>query len=91
MPRQGNSKEPELVCKEKELDPAVEEEIKEGFFELRQKFKEDGESSIYISHVVLHDKHPIFKKLDIDTLKRLLTESSVIYLNENQVLYKAGT
>lgn len=35
----GNSnatkEEPELVCREKELDPNIEEEIKEGFFELR--------------------------------------------------------
>jgi hypothetical protein len=27
--------EPELVCREKELDPTVEDEIKDGFFELR--------------------------------------------------------
>jgi hypothetical protein len=27
--------EPELVCREKELDPSVEDEIKDGFFELR--------------------------------------------------------
>jgi len=75
--------EPELVCREKELDPNIEEEIKEGFFELKQKFKEAGESSIYVSHVVLHAKHPIFSKLDLDTLKQLLTESSVIYLNKD--------
>lgn len=72
--------EPELICKEKELDPSIEEEIKDGFYELKQKFKETGESSIYVSHVVLHAKHPIFSKLEIDTLKNLLTESSIIYL-----------
>ena len=27
--------EPELVCREKELDPSIEEEIKDGFFELK--------------------------------------------------------
>ena len=27
--------EPELVCREKELDPSIEDEIKDGFFELR--------------------------------------------------------
>jgi hypothetical protein len=27
--------EPELVCTEKELDPTIEDEIKDGFFELR--------------------------------------------------------
>jgi hypothetical protein len=72
--------EPELVCREKEIDPSVEDEIKDGFFELRQKFKESGESSIYISHIVLHEKHPIFSKMDVETLKTLLTESSIIYL-----------
>jgi len=58
---------------------------------LKQKFKEAGESSIYVSHVVLHAKHPIFSKLDLDTLKQLLTESSVIYLNKDQILYRAGS
>jgi hypothetical protein len=73
--------EPELVCREKELDPSIEDEIKDGFFELRQKFKDNqGESSIYVSHVVLHAKHPIFCKLEIETLKNLLTDSSIIYL-----------
>lgn len=59
---------------------SIEEEIKEGFFELKQKFKSEGLSNIYISHVVLHQKHPILKKLDIETLKLLLTDSSVMYL-----------
>eukprot|EP00347_Sterkiella_histriomuscorum_P016988 403351089 len=84
--------EPELVCREKELDPSIEDEIKDGFFELRQKFKDEGgESSIYVSHVVLHAKHPIFCKLEIDTLKNLLTDSSIIYLAQDQVLYKSGS
>lgn len=74
MPTQQQYAEPELVCREKELDPNVEDEIKDGFFELRQKFKGqgEGESSIYVSHVVLHAKHPIFAKLDLDTLKGIL-------------------
>ncbi len=70
-----------MVCTEKELDPNVENEIKDGFFELKQKFKDQGDSSIYISHVVLHEKHPIFKKMEIDTLRLFLTESSIIYLS----------
>jgi hypothetical protein len=82
-----------LVCREKELDPQIEDEIKDGFFELRQKFKGqgEGESSIYVSHVVLHAKHPIFAKLDLDTLKSILSESSIIYLNKEQVLYRNGS
>jgi hypothetical protein len=35
MPTQQQYAEPELVCREKELDPNVEDEIKDGFFELR--------------------------------------------------------
>lgn len=35
----NDNDEPELVCRERELDPSVEDEIKDGFFELRQKFK----------------------------------------------------
>jgi hypothetical protein len=31
----------------------VEEEIKDGFFELRQKFTDEGRTSIYVSHIVL--------------------------------------
>ena len=83
--------EPELVCREKELDPSIEDEIKDGFFELRQKFKETGESSIYVSHIVLHKKHPIFGKLEIDTLKTLLTDSSILYLSKDQVLYRQSS
>jgi len=60
----------------------VEDEIKDGFFELKQKFREQGQSSIYISHIVLHQKHPIFKKQNIETVKRLLGESSIVYLNK---------
>lgn len=41
--------------------------------------------------MVLHAKHPIFGKLDIDTLKSILSESSIIYLNKDQVLYKNGS
>jgi hypothetical protein len=46
--------EPQLVCTQRELDINIEDEIKSGFFELKQKFSEHGPSSIYISHVILH-------------------------------------
>jgi hypothetical protein len=82
--------DPELLCTEKILSENIEEEIKDGFFELKQKFKEVGHSSIYISHVVLHEKHPILKKIEVDTLKLLLLESSVIYLSIGQTLYRYG-
>jgi len=75
--------EPKLVCNEKELSANIEDEIKSGFFELKQKFNENGPSSIYISHIILHKKHPIFMKCEIETLKRLLVESSVVYLQKD--------
>ena len=68
----------------------IEEEIKDGFFELNQKFRDQGPSSIYISHIVLHSKHPIFMKCEIETVKKLLTESSIVYLNKDQLLYRFG-
>lgn len=67
--------EPTLVCTQRELSDNIEDEIRAGFFELKQKFSDSGPTSIYISHIVLHEKHPIFKKLHIDTLKQLLVES----------------
>ena len=77
----GHPKDPELVCTEKQLPENIEEEIKDGFFELKQKFKDVGPSSIYISHVTLHEKHPLLRKIEVETLKTLLLESSVIYLS----------
>ena len=77
----SHPKDPQLLCTEKQLPENIEEEIKDGFFELKQKFKEVGPSSIYISHVVLHEKHPLLKKIEVETLKTLLLESSVIYLS----------
>ena len=58
---------------------------------MRQKFCDNYPSSIYISHIILHQKHPVFMKCEIETLKRLLTESSVVYLQKEQILYKAGS
>ena len=46
--------EGQLLCTERELSLNIEEEIKDGFFELKQKFRDEGPSSIYISHIVLH-------------------------------------
>jgi hypothetical protein len=82
--------DPELVCQERVLPATIEEEIKDGFFELKQKFKDAGPSSIYISHVVLHEKHPLLRKVKIETLKLLLQDSTVIYLSVGQSLYKQG-
>lgn len=39
---------------------------------------------------MLHEKHPILKKIEVETLKLLLLESSVIYLSVGQTLYRQG-
>ena len=85
------SNEPQLICTQRELSSNIEDEIKSGFFELKQKFLVEGQSSIYISHVVLHEKHPIFKKCEIETLKKILVDSSIVYLKKEQILYRYGT
>lgn len=82
--------EPQLICRERELSTNIESEIKNGFFELKQKFAEEGPSSIYISHIILNQMHPIFRKCDMSTLKRFLQDSQIVYLNKDQILYRAG-
>lgn len=81
---------------EKQLKPEVEREIKKGFFEIRKKFKfgdsaepgrrkgddKEEEVQVYVSHVSLHDFHPIFCKFAMDTVKTILNFSSIVYLNE---------
>lgn len=73
--------DPELIRRDVVIPSKIEEEIKEGFFELKQKFKDVGSSSIYISHVIMHEKHPILKKVELATLRSILNDSSVVYLN----------
>ena len=80
---------------EKQLKPGVEREIKEGFFEIRKKFGgnaqggplEGGEVQVYVSHLCLHNYHPIFCKFNLDVVKSILDNSSIIYLKQGQTLY----
>lgn len=83
--------EPEIICKPQEIGLNVEEEIKQGFFELRQKFTDEDRTSIYVSHVVLKEKHPIFKKIDLSTIQQILLDSSILYVTKGQSLFRAGT
>lgn len=62
-----------LVCTERLLPETVEDEIKEGFYEMRHKFKPDGASQVYISHLVLQAKHPLFAKLKVNTVRKILS------------------
>ncbi len=54
-------------------------EIKDGFFELKQKFKESGPRSIYISHAVLYEKHPLLRKLKIGFKASTFRQHSYIF------------
>ena len=85
----------ELYYMEKQLKPGVEREIKEGFFEIRKKFGEgeggqaaaDQEVQVYVSHLCLHNYHPIFCKFNLDVVKTILNLSQIIYLKKGQTLY----
>ena len=83
----------ELYYMEKQLKPGVEREIKEGFFEIRKKFGEDAgaqetEVQVYVSHLCLHNYHPIFCKFNLDVVKTILNLSQIIYLKKGQTLYQ---
>ena len=88
----------ELYYMEKQLKPGVEREIKEGFFEIRKKFGgnaqggplEGEEVQVYVSHLCLHNYHPIFCKFNLDVVKSILDHSSIIYLKQGQTLYQQG-
>ena len=77
----------EMFYMEKQLKPEVEKEIKEGFFEIKKKY-EDGENGggeevqVYVSHLCLHNFHPIFCKFELETVKIILHYSSIVYLNK---------
>jgi hypothetical protein len=89
----------EMYYMEKKLKPEVEKEIKKGFYEIRKKqFDQHGnpredledEVQVYVSHICLHNFHPIFSKLNVDTVKTFLQYSIVVYLNKGQTLYAPG-
>jgi hypothetical protein len=82
----------ELYYMEKQLKPGVEREIKEGFFEIRKKFGgqepiSGEEVQVYVSHLCLHNYHPIFCKFNLNVVKTILNYSQIIYLKKSQTLY----
>lgn len=65
---------------EKQLNPSVEKEIKEGFFEIRKKFGDqigamNEEVQVYVSHLCLQNYHPIFCKFQLEAVKTFLSYS----------------
>ena len=83
---------------EKKLKPEVEKQIKRGFFEISKKFnhpvftaqggkftqpdENNMEVQVYVSHVCLHNFHPIFSKMGIETVKTVLQFGSIVYLKK---------
>ena len=75
---------------EKQLKPEVEKEIKEGFFEIKKKYDQnqpmsndkDEDTQVYVSHLCLHNFHPIFCKFELETVKVILHYSSIVYLQK---------
>jgi hypothetical protein len=92
----------ELHYAEKQLSPQVEQAIKEGFFEIKKKFNEDledgnagpagfeNDKQVYVSHLCLHNFHPIFCKFNLETVKLILHYSSIVYLNKQQPLFETN-
>lgn len=45
--------------------------------------EEEGETvQVYVSHLCLHNYHPIFCKFNIDVVKTILNHSQIIYLKK---------
>lgn len=98
----------ELVYTERSLNPLIEQEIKEGFFEITKQFEQSNEEvqvethlfnssegkddsrQVYVSHLCLHNFHPIFSKMHLETVKLILSFSSIVYLNKKQILYSSN-
>jgi len=85
----------EIQYAEKQLSPAIEKEIKEGFFEIRKKFDGVGDTlqempeevQVYVSHLCLQNYHPIFCKFELEAVKTFLSCSQIVYLNKMQTLF----
>jgi hypothetical protein len=50
----------------------------------------EEEVQVYISHLCLHNYHPIFSKFEMNTVKIILHYSSIVYLKKGQTLYAPG-
>ena len=40
------------------------------------------EVQVYVSHVCLHNFHPIFSKMEMNTVKTILSYGSIVYLRK---------
>ena len=44
---------------------------------------DDEQVQVYVSHICLHNYHPIFCKFEMNTVKIVLHFSSIVYLNKS--------
>ena len=49
-----------------------------------------GEVQVYVSHLCLHQFHPIFSKFNLEVVKTILNLSQIVYLKPDEVLYQPG-
>ena len=56
----------------------------------REPGNDEEQVQVYVSHICLHNYHPIFCKFDMNTVKIILHFSSIVYLNKSQLLYAPG-
>jgi len=76
-----------LIHRQLLLPETLEDEIKAGFFEFRRRFSTNEPSQFFISHALLHQKHPFFRKLSIETVKYLISQHIIKNLDPGQQLY----
>lgn len=57
---------------------------------LTQTNDADEEVQVYVSHICLQNYHPIFCKMNVDTVKLILKYSQIVYLKKGQTLYAPG-
>ena len=49
--------------------------------------RDPSDTQVYVSHLCLHNYHPIFSKFALETVKIILHYSSIVYLNRGQTLF----
>jgi hypothetical protein len=82
-----------IKVEQRRLDSSVEDDIRDGFFEIEKKFtrRTRGQSrQMYVSHECLHQFHPVFQKVGLNTVRHVLENSAIIHLKKGQSLYNSG-
>ena len=78
-----NPLDPDLIRQDQQLPATLDSELKQAIFELKPKFADSAaqyQPQVFVNHSILHGKHPIFRKLQLHTLKCLIDLSNFVYL-----------